>query len=371
MKQTKPRRLIVNICSLAIVFVIMSVAAYFHTGKILGNNGSDVSDISGISDSIQTVQSGPRSITTEKIGRDIVGYAGNVPVKINIGEDGRILSVEALDNVETPAFFNRVVESGILERWNGLTPEEALKVDVDAVSGATFSSTALIKNVRAGLVALNQSAGNQKVSAISEKQPVDVKYWLALVVLIAAAVLPLFIQNKVFRIVQQIVNVGVLGFWTGTFLDYTNMLSVLSSGLTTTMASISMVVLLTVGFIYPLFGRKGYYCANVCPLGSMQELAARCNPRHHIPVSPKVLKLLKIIRTAIWLVLMLLLLTGAWASWIDYELFTAFMVESAATGVIIATVVVVLISIWIPRPYCRFVCPTGTLLRFAQDILKN
>lgn len=157
MKQTKSRRFIVNICSLAIVFVIMSLAAYFHNGKIFGYNGPGVSGISGTSDSIPAVESAPRSITTEKIGHDIVGYAGNVPVRINLREDGRIVSVEPLENVETPAFFNRVLESGILERWNGLTPEEALKVQVDAVSGATYSSKALIQNVQAGLAEIGRA----------------------------------------------------------------------------------------------------------------------------------------------------------------------------------------------------------------------
>ena len=60
--------------------------------------------------------------------------------------------------------------------------------------------------------------------------------------------------------------------------------------------------------------------------------------------------------------------TGVWVSWIDYELFSAFVVKNAPAGMLIAGGVVVLLSVFVPRPYCRFVCPTGTLLRMSQNV---
>ena len=68
---------------------------------------------------------------------------------------------------------------------------------------------------------------------------------------------------------------------------------------------------------------------------------------------------------------MFCLLTGIWVSWIDYELFTAFAVDVAPLGVVIAGGVFILLSVWIPRPYCRFVCPTGTLVKISQDATKR
>ena len=65
--------------------------------------------------------------------------------------NGRIVYIKALQNTETPAYFNLVKESGLFERLNGLTVEEALATDLDAVSGATYSSEAVIGNIRAAL----------------------------------------------------------------------------------------------------------------------------------------------------------------------------------------------------------------------------
>ena len=44
------------------------------------------------------------------------------------------------------------------------------------------------------------------------------------------------------------------------------------------------------------------------------------------------------------------------------------MVNEAATGVVIAGALFVVLSLFITRPYCRFVCPTGALFRISENI---
>ena len=65
---------------------------------------------------------------------------------------------------------------------------------------------------------------------------------------------------------------------------------------------------------------------------------------------------------------MILLWLGIGSSWIDYELFAAFVVESAGWVMISVGLLVVVLAIFIPRPYCRFVCPTGALLKKSQSL---
>ena len=64
---------------------------------------------------------------------------------------GRITRIKALPNNETPKFMQRVLNSGLLERLVGKTVAEAKDTELDAVSGATFSSTSLIQNIKRGL----------------------------------------------------------------------------------------------------------------------------------------------------------------------------------------------------------------------------
>ena len=89
-------------------------------------------------------------INTEKLGKEVMGYAGTTPVEITF-VDGKIDKVVALPNSETPSFFQRVQESPIFTALIGKTVKEASEVQLDAVSGATYSSKAVIENIRLGL----------------------------------------------------------------------------------------------------------------------------------------------------------------------------------------------------------------------------
>ncbi len=89
-------------------------------------------------------------VNTEKLGKEVMGFAGNTPVEITV-TDGKIEKIEALPNSETPGFFQRVQESPIFTALIGKTVKEASEVKLDAVSGATFSSKAVIENIRLGL----------------------------------------------------------------------------------------------------------------------------------------------------------------------------------------------------------------------------
>lgn len=88
-------------------------------------------------------------INTTKLSREVIGYEGATPVKIYITA-GKVTKVEALPNIETPRYFARV-KTHLLPQWNGLTVSQALKADVDGVSGSTYSARAVKENVRLGL----------------------------------------------------------------------------------------------------------------------------------------------------------------------------------------------------------------------------
>lgn len=95
-------------------------------------------------------------VNTTEICKGVMGYAGPTPLVIKV-VDGVVVKVEALPNDETPGFFRRVVESGLLQAPVGLTVEKASKKPYDAVSGATYSSIAVIRNIKMGLKTLLQN----------------------------------------------------------------------------------------------------------------------------------------------------------------------------------------------------------------------
>ena len=102
------------------------------------------------SDGVLTKKKGIYTVDTTTLSQDVKGFNGPTPVMITIEKD-KIVKVEALENSETPGFFKRMTDGGMLERWDGMTVDEALSAKVDVVAGATYSSNAVAENVRLGL----------------------------------------------------------------------------------------------------------------------------------------------------------------------------------------------------------------------------
>ena len=89
-------------------------------------------------------------VNTTELCKDVIGFNGPTPVQITVVK-GVVTKIEPLANQETPRFMQMVKESGFFEKLNGKTVQEAKTVELDAVTGATFSSKALIENIKAGL----------------------------------------------------------------------------------------------------------------------------------------------------------------------------------------------------------------------------
>ena len=383
-----------RLLSLVVVVLILAAAATLRDGRILGHDLREAHEAKALkNDTLEVTPDGAFVVNTKPLAKDVQGYGGPVPLKIHI-KDGRVAAVEAEPNAESPDFFNRAKE--LLNHWQNKSVDEAMSEEVDAVSGATFSSKAIIANMQRGLAyakqhgqwgedgsvgALGTSASpieGGSAGALETSAPpivgssvgahgTSIPSIVALIAVLLGAVVPLFYNNRRLHLVQLAVNVVVLGLWTGTFVSYTLFLRIFSGGVSLSAigAFAAPLLMLIVALIYPLAGRSGHYCANICPFGSAQELAGKFS-RRKLRITPRVLKLLSVLRNLLWGVLMALLLTGTCTAWIDYELFTAFLYSSASVWVIVLAALFLVLSVWVPRPYCRFVCPTGALVKSVE-----
>ena len=300
-------------------------------------------------------------ISTKSLAADLIGYGGPIPLEIYI-RDGRIVDIKALRNAETPSYMMDVKRSQVFTAWIGLTPDEALQKKVDAVSGATYTSLAVIGAVKRGL----QYAQSIDVEDVPSYTILfTAKFICGLIVVLMAAILPLFVRSSRYRLIQMLLNIVILGFWCGTFISYLLMVNYVSNGVRF-WSSILPLLMLVVIFVYPLFGRSNHYCNWICPLGALQEVAGKC-VKTKLHLSQSMNRYLTIFREILWAVLMLSIWVCTFFSWMDYELFSAFMVKQASWGVLAVALLFILLSFVVNRPYCRFVCPTGSLFKIYQN----
>ena len=123
-------------------------------------------------------------------------------------------------------------------------------------------------------------------------------------------------------------------------------------------------------FLLPLLFALFYgrvFCAAVCPLGAVQELALQKAKR--VPAW-----LDQTLSTIPYLYLgagVLFAITGSAFVICRYDPFVPFFRFAGSVGMLTFGAALVLLSTFIGRPYCRYICPYGVLLRWLSPFAKH
>ena len=290
------------------------------------------------------------------------GYAGKTPLQIAFDNDDKILDVRLLRNNETPRFIDRVEKAGLLETWNGLSVEEALDADVDAVSGATYSSEGIINSMKARLSAASRQ------QAAKERKTGDTMANVAILLVVALALVCFFIpqQTKTLRLVTLLLSVAILGFWRNATMSLYLFYSWLSNGIPLATQWV-LVALAAMAFLLPLFTGRAFYCGYLCPLGALQELAGMACKRK-VRVSSSCATILLIVRKLFLLTILVLTALGVIGNLVFFEPFSVFSVRSLTVFSLVFAAVVLAVSLFVNRAWCRFLCPTGLLFELIRRL---
>lgn len=292
------------------------------------------------------------------------GYAGKVPLLVALNLQKEIVAIHLLTNNESPEFIEHLQKKHLFDNWNGqMADSTLLSKKVDAVSGATFSSKAIIGNVKGTLAAYLEI--NQSKLSIN---------WLAITRMVLTAVLLLLsclmtIKNK-FKGWYWYVQLGVLvvfGFWFHQMLS----LSLLNGWLIRGFAfqnNKEMIAILLVAIGLSVMGHRNYYCNYLCPMGALQRLVAKVSPfkKRNLRLRISVLDLRTLYFSFIWSALLL----GFSLPVSTMEPFMSFSFSVASTLMLIAGGLILVLSLFFNRPWCQ-VCPTGCFLNTVPSIKTN
>ena len=349
--------------NLLIVFLILLTVAINRDGRILGTSVDDFINHKPKQqiDAIDYIsENNVRIIESKGIVPGILGYAGPIYLKLQIVDD-TITKVEVTENTETPSFYNEVVQSGLLKSWDGKSLNQAMTMHVDALSGATYTSNSIIQTLqKTAAYASSVKTNTVKLPFITWKNIIGI-----LVILSSVFMIFISVKSKWLRLLQMTLNVIVLGFWCGSFLSLSLFINWISNGVNFSVVLLPFI-LLALSVILPFFGKKQSYCAWQCPMGAFQELMGKA-VKKKIKIHHRIEQVLKYSRDTILLLLLFFMWIGLGFDLMDYEVFTAFIFKNASSVVLIMALIFLLLSCFINRPYCRYICATGALLKLSQN----
>ena len=100
-------------------------------------------------DVMRKEKDGTYVVNTTTLAQDVKGYMNATPVEVYIKKN-KIVKVVMLKSQETPK-YNARVKKNMLPLYEGVKITKKSTVDVDGVTGATFTSNAVKENVKRAL----------------------------------------------------------------------------------------------------------------------------------------------------------------------------------------------------------------------------
>ncbi len=318
---------------------------------------------------LESINFNPKNQVTQFIfssehAPDIAGYGGPIPLVIGIDDHGIIKEIIFQKNSETPEFFNKVIDTGILNHWIGKDVPAAAEVEVDAVSGATMSSEGIAKTINKSL--------NAKLGIATGTTGLSKAEWIKTISISAVGIFALlsFFAHKRLKSVQLLLvtsSIVILGIWHGSLLSVSKISAWLLDGVPN-YVELPLLLIFLASVLIPAFTGKNFYCYHLCPFGAAQDLMAK---GIKVNIKVKLYKWLNHMRMVILMGCVALLLFGMGAHIANLEPFSAFKPEYAPVTAIVLFSAALLVSTFIPRVWCRFLCPCGAFLDLFKGIFKR
>ena len=302
---------------------------------------------------------------------EVRGFGGHVPVAVALDPDGRILEVSVLPGQETPGYREGAYAPEFAAQFRGKRYSDPLSPGhgVDAVSGATVTSSAVIDGVRLTARRAAEQALGLSATGAATAQRARFNLWrLAVPAFFIVAGIGDARRLRRLRPFVLAASVLCLGFGLKAFFSLIHILDI-ATGNVPPLGTQALWYLLTALALGSALLAGRLYCAWICPFGAITELLGRLF-RSPLEISTAWDRRLRRVKYGMLLILPLIYVIWRNASVRDVEPFSdTFTLGFLAAGRHAAWRIAWLIflgvaSLLVFRFFCRYLCPAGAAMAF-------
>ncbi|MFZ0034703.1 MAG: 4Fe-4S binding protein, partial [Sedimentisphaerales bacterium] len=311
--------------------------------------------------------------SSQDLAPEVSGFGGKMNLAIYVDTTGRLINFHTLWSSETPSYLE------LLSQWHGLLNAHQLFQpkpfhDIDAVTGATISSKAVLS-------AMEKSGYRFASEILSQAPPPLLLAQQARgpdttgIYLISAFVLSFIVIYRGgfwSRLTVLCFNLVVGGIILNAQYSSEQIASVLSLhapaiGLSGTFLSVLGIPLLVI-----ILGN--IYCGYICPFGVAQELLGYVLPRRFKPVgsipAKSILKAGFVKYAVLFVLIMMFFISRNRTTLAADPLIEVFSRSPALYTVSVGLIIAVALvgSIFYTRFWCRYLCPVGAFLSLLNNV---
>jgi len=332
---------------------------YFPYWKIDKKLSAELTSLSKDGSSIYVVQSQSN------------GFGGPLSVILAIN-DSIISKVIVSDHKETPSYIAKVFKSELFHSFDNKNIKEVILAKPDAISGATKSAKAFINATISASKTVAKTI--YQIDVADDSKPAY-KIGLAefvIIILYCMAILSWYLKPKIRKVLHTIslfISVIFLGFVFDQQITISTISSLLNGYIPDWQSNMPIYLLLLLLALSLLIWNKNTYCEWVCPFGAAQNILGKIGNAKACPARKSRKRLNLTLSFIVWAALIVSLLFQN-PGIISYEVFNGLFRLTGTTLLFILLIVSLILSLFIKRPWCSYLCPITPSVKYFQSLRK-
>jgi len=287
-----------------------------------------------------------------------MGYEAQVYMLVQVDTEGIIQGVRPVQHREWPTWWRMLISEGFFSQFLGKAVNADISIikDIEAVSGATYSSRGVAGAIRHGSHYLSKNVFGWQ----TPPEPAGYSFGYgeaALLLMYGLVLLAWRLRKPKLRWVTILMGIGVLGFWLKSPITFANIAGVFIGSFPPLAGHILWYLLILGIPALILVTGQNVYCYWICPFGGVQEVLAQVSGGAKYGVKGKVKQAASYLRHLLfWLALMAAFLTFNPAMG-DYTPFSTLFGLKGGTAHWLLLPLALLVSMFSYRFWCRHFCP--------------